>query len=215
MSEESVESVIAGTDQLGLGLGDNMVAPSPKTVMSIAGSMSKEAPPSSVDSPKPEPVDAAVSSDTVTDKPKPVKTGEVESLRQDLKSAIDAMERKTAALESQITEASASREKFEELTDRYQEAERLAYLKEVLQASPNIKDKHILMLAPRVDPTTAEGRAKLDEFRTNNVNYFAAVGVSQAAQTQKFMEDAEVATKGNKLFGKEYAVRVLKTNLGE
>ena len=110
-------------------------------------------------------------------------------------------------LDSVLSEMRAERDRFKDLNDRHIGRERLQYLREI-GAKEGVSDHDLMLLAPNVDPTTAEGRAHLDAWREKSSVYFEhkqahpSVDVEQLAQGYKGSK--------NGTFGVELAAKILK-----
>ena len=114
-------------------------------------------------------------------------------------------------LMEELNAAKEERERLRELTDRHLARERLQYLRQI-GALSNMPDADLLMLAPKADTTTPEGRAQVDAWRQSANVYFENrtlnVPTDPAAIAKGFKE-SEHGT-----FNQNTALRILQKMTG-
>ena len=108
-------------------------------------------------------------------------------------------------LRKEIDAATAERGKLEDMRRRAEERDRVVHLRKS-GALAALTDEHLLALAPDADPATAEGRAKLNEWRAGNAQLFNVQPVSGKMQTEEMLTNIKESKHGT--FGKKLAARL-------
>jgi len=114
---------------------------------------------------------------------------------------------KSKDLDRVITEMKDERDRLRALADKQISRERLLYLREI-GARDGMADADLLMLAPQVDPTTAEGRASLDAWREKSSVYFDNRDPHTTVNVEEIAKGYKASNHGT--FGASLAANILK-----
>ncbi len=135
-------------------------------------------------------------------KPPPIPKQEVKPVAGDALSRLEALE---AQLNAKLADVDAQAAQYQEqiehqkvLNARAINQSRVEHLRQI-GISEMFTDQQVLSLAPKADPTTVEGRAELDRFRSENAGLFSA----PERGPDLTVEDAQSKYKGNKMFTPE------------
>ena len=108
-------------------------------------------------------------------------------------------------LRDEIRAAQQSRSELESLRARAIDRDRIMHLRKS-GAVDVLTDAHLLALAPDADPGTAEGRAKLNEWRESNKQLFEAKPMSGKMVTEEMIAGIKESKHGT--FGKKLAAKL-------
>tara|TARA_R110001583_G_scaffold143340_1_gene295460 strand:+ start:384 stop:989 length:606 start_codon:yes stop_codon:yes gene_type:complete len=112
------------------------------------------------------------------------------------------------SLDQVLQEMKAERDRFKDLNDRHVGRERLQYLREI-GAKEGVSDSDLMVLAPNADPTTAEGRAQLDEWRQKSSVYFEHKQAHPNVDINELSSGFKSSKQGT--FGADLAAKILKS----
>ena len=127
----------------------------------------------------------------------------LEALEKSLNAKLEAVDSQAATYQAQI-------EKQAVLNSRAVAQSRVEHLRQI-GISDVFTDQQILSLSPEADPSTVEGKAALDSFRTKNEGLFIKPEGGPALS----IEDAAARFKGNKMFTPEKYAANLKEILSK
>ena len=114
-------------------------------------------------------------------------------------------------LERELSAIKKEREKLAGLTDRHLANERLTYLRNI-GAKDDMSDTDLLLLAPKSDVTTTEGRAAIDAWRENSSVYFDARTFNKPMALGDLV--SSFPESEHKTFNQSNALKILKKMTG-